>query len=204
MTQIKLLGALASALIVSPLAAQQLAIPSSNPKVRAVLDIIKNDHAWTLQQQIELTQIPSPPFKESVRAAEFKRRLEGIGLRNVRIDEVGNVIAERKGTGKGPTVRDRRPSRHGLSRGNRRHRQTERRHARRTGHRRRRSRPCVAARRRARVREGKSSDEWHCLFHRQRRRRGSGESSRHASTADERTQGQDRLLHHHRRRRSSA
>lgn len=104
MTQTRILGALASALLVSPLAAQQLAIPSTNPKVRAVLDIIKNDNAWTLQQQMDLTQIPAPPFKESVRAAEFKKRLEGIGLRNVRIDEVGNVIAERKGTGKGPTV----------------------------------------------------------------------------------------------------
>src|SRR6185437_510209 len=97
MRQTTLVGALASALIVSPVAAQQFAIPASNARVRAALDIIKNDNAWTLQQQMELTQIPSSPFKESVRAADFKRRLESIGLRNVRIDEVGNVIAERKG-----------------------------------------------------------------------------------------------------------
>lgn len=104
MRHLTTLGALGATLLVSPLAAQTLAIPSSNPKVRAVLDILKNDNAWTLQQQMELTQIPAPPFKESARAAEFKKRLEALGLRNVRIDEVGNVIAERKGTGTGPTV----------------------------------------------------------------------------------------------------
>jgi acetylornithine deacetylase/succinyl-diaminopimelate desuccinylase-like protein len=82
----------------------QSPLPSNHPKVRAALDIIKADNAWTLQQQVELTQIPSPPFKESVRAAEFKKRLEAVGLRNVRIDSVGNVIAERRGAGNGPTV----------------------------------------------------------------------------------------------------
>ena len=86
-----------------PVAAQS-PLPSNDARVKAALDFIKADKAWTLQQQVELTQIPSPPFKESARAAEFKKRLEGLGLRNVRIDEVGNVIAERKGTGKGPTV----------------------------------------------------------------------------------------------------
>jgi acetylornithine deacetylase/succinyl-diaminopimelate desuccinylase-like protein len=86
-----------------PLAAQS-PIPTTNPRVKAALDIIKADKAWTLQQQLDLTQIPAPPFKESARAAEFKKRLEAVGLKNVRIDEVGNVIAMRPGTGKGPTV----------------------------------------------------------------------------------------------------
>ena len=90
-------------LAASTLAAQS-PLPTSNPKVRAALDIIKADNAWTLQQQVELTQIPSPPFKESARAAEYKKRLEALGLTNVRIDSVGNVIAERKGVGTGPTV----------------------------------------------------------------------------------------------------
>jgi tripeptide aminopeptidase len=51
-----------------------------------------------------LTQIPSPPFKESKRGAEYKKRLEALGLKNVRIDSVGDVIAERPGVGNGPTV----------------------------------------------------------------------------------------------------
>ena len=89
--------------LTAPLAAQTIA-PTSNAKIRAALDLLKADNAWTVQQQIELTQIPSPPFKESARAAEYKKRLEALGLRNVRIDSIGNVIAERRGMGNGPTV----------------------------------------------------------------------------------------------------
>jgi tripeptide aminopeptidase len=85
-------------------AAAQSPIPSTNARVRAALEIIKADNAWSLQQQVELTEIPAPPFKETVRGLEYKRRLEAIGFKNVRIDSVGNVIAERKGTGTGPTV----------------------------------------------------------------------------------------------------
>ncbi|HEY4307163.1 MAG TPA: M20/M25/M40 family metallo-hydrolase [Gemmatimonadaceae bacterium] len=90
-------------LAAAPLAAQS-PIPSNNARVKAALDVIKADKAWTFQQQMELTQIPAPPFKESARAAEFKKRLESVGLKNVHIDGVGNVIAMRPGTGKGPTV----------------------------------------------------------------------------------------------------
>ena len=97
------IAALALCAFASPVAAQ-LPIPSSNAKVRAALDIIKADNAWTVQQQVELTQIPSPPFKESKRGAEFKRRLEALGLRDIRVDTAGNVIAMRRGTGNGPTV----------------------------------------------------------------------------------------------------
>ena len=86
-----------------PLGAQA-PLPTSNAKVREVLDIIKADQAWTFQQQLEIVQIPAPPFKESVRAADMKKRFEAAGLKNVRIDDVGNVIAERRGTGRGPTV----------------------------------------------------------------------------------------------------
>jgi len=84
--------------------AAQSPLPTSNAKLRAALDILKADNAWTIQQQIELTQIPAPPFKEAARGAEYKKRLEALGLRNVRVDAVGNVIAERKGVGTGPTV----------------------------------------------------------------------------------------------------
>src|SRR5690348_9587848 len=48
--------------------------------------------------------IAAPPYKEATRAAEYRRRLQALGLTNVRIDSVGNVIAERRGTGSGPTV----------------------------------------------------------------------------------------------------
>jgi len=94
----------AAALVAATTLGAQSTIPSTNAKVRAALDMLKTDNAWTMQQQVELTQIPAPPFKETVRGAEFKKRLEALGMKNVRIDAVGNVIAERKGAGGGPTV----------------------------------------------------------------------------------------------------
>lgn len=86
------------------LLAQAVPVPAANPRVRAALDVLKADNAWTLDQQVSLCEIPAPPFKEARRGAEYKRRLEALGLRNVHVDSVGNVIAERPGTGGGPTV----------------------------------------------------------------------------------------------------
>jgi acetylornithine deacetylase/succinyl-diaminopimelate desuccinylase-like protein len=71
--------------------------------VEPILATLKTDNAWTLAQQKSICEIPAPPFKEAARAAEYKRRLDALGLR-ARIDAVGNVIAERPGTGKGPTI----------------------------------------------------------------------------------------------------
>ncbi|HEX7939127.1 MAG TPA: M20/M25/M40 family metallo-hydrolase [Gemmatimonadaceae bacterium] len=71
--------------------------------IDAILASIKSDNAWTLAQQRSICEIPAPPFKEAARGAEFKKRLEALGLA-ARMDAVGNVIAERPGTGKGPTI----------------------------------------------------------------------------------------------------
>ena len=83
------------------LAAQ--AVPATNPAVKRALDRLKADNAWTIEQQVSICEIPAPPFKETARGAEYKRRLEALGL-TVRIDSIGNVIAERRGTSNGPTV----------------------------------------------------------------------------------------------------
>jgi acetylornithine deacetylase/succinyl-diaminopimelate desuccinylase-like protein len=80
--------------------AQVAAMPTS---VKHAVDRVKADNAWTLDQQQSICEIPAPPFKETVRGAEYRRRLEALGL-TVRIDSIGNVIAERKGTGNGKTV----------------------------------------------------------------------------------------------------
>ncbi len=97
--------ALASAgLAAAPGEAQDISIPSRNPAVVSALASIKADNAWTLDQQESICEIPAPPFKEATRAAEYRRRFESLGYRNVRIDTEGNVIAARPGVGKGPTV----------------------------------------------------------------------------------------------------
>lgn len=74
------------------------------PAVRQALDFIRAEDERTLKDQIELTEIPAPPFKESVRAAEYLKRLKALGLADARIDPEGNVIAVRKGTGRGPVL----------------------------------------------------------------------------------------------------
>lgn len=72
-------------------------------RMRAILSTLQADNAWTLEQQRTLCEIPAPPFKEEARAAEFRKRLEALGLR-ARTDAVGNVLAEREGTGRGPVI----------------------------------------------------------------------------------------------------
>jgi acetylornithine deacetylase/succinyl-diaminopimelate desuccinylase-like protein len=87
----------------APLAAQ-MPVPATHPRVKAAVDGLKTDNQWTVDNQVSLCEIPAPPFKETARGLEYKKRLEAVGLRNVRIDTAGNVIAERRGTGSGPTV----------------------------------------------------------------------------------------------------
>jgi acetylornithine deacetylase/succinyl-diaminopimelate desuccinylase-like protein len=83
------------------LAAQ--AVPATNAAVRRAMDRIKADNAWTIDQQQTICEIPAPPFKETARGADYKRRFEALGL-TTRVDSIGNVIAERRGTGSGPIV----------------------------------------------------------------------------------------------------
>lgn len=88
----------------APAAPIDAARVATSPKVKAALEYAKAHEDQTLKDQVELCQIAAPPFHEQARAAEFKKRLEALGLKNVRIDDVGNVISERPGVGSGPTV----------------------------------------------------------------------------------------------------
>lgn len=74
------------------------------PLVIAALAAIEADDERTLRDQIELTEIPAPPFKEAVRAAEYAKRLQALGFADARVDKEGNVIAVRKGNGRGPVL----------------------------------------------------------------------------------------------------
>ncbi len=77
---------------------------TSHAGVRQALAFIRDDDERTLREQIELTEIPSPPFKEAVRAADYLERFKALGLSDARLDAEGNVIATRKGSGGGPTL----------------------------------------------------------------------------------------------------
>lgn len=64
----------------------------------AVLETIKEDKAWTLEQQISICQIPAPPFKEAERGKEYAKRLGALGLVDIRTDAEGNVISKWPGS----------------------------------------------------------------------------------------------------------
>jgi tripeptide aminopeptidase len=71
------------------------------PKVRRALDDIKADDAATLAEQKHITEIPAPPFKESVRGNYLLQRFREVGLKDAAIDAEGNVIGLRRGSGAG-------------------------------------------------------------------------------------------------------
>jgi acetylornithine deacetylase/succinyl-diaminopimelate desuccinylase-like protein len=72
--------------------------------VREGLAFLQKDDAATFSDQKTLTEIPSPPFKEQVRAEAYRKRLAALGLKNVRIDSEGNAIGVYPGTGGGPRL----------------------------------------------------------------------------------------------------
>ena len=76
----------------------------SQPSVLEGLDFIKRDHENTVAEQKQICEIPSPPFKEHVRAADYQKRLAALGLREVQMDKEGNVFGSRAGAGKGPKL----------------------------------------------------------------------------------------------------
>ncbi len=79
---------------------------AESKKIQAALEYIKSIESQTIDEQVAITEIPAPTFKEQTRAAYFKNRFTELGLQNVRIDAVGNVIGERPGNdgGKVPTL----------------------------------------------------------------------------------------------------
>jgi tripeptide aminopeptidase len=74
------------------------------PEVRRAFGFIDVTDGETHAEMIRICEIPAPPFKEQARAAYLKRRFEELGLKRVRTDAEGNVIAERPGRSASPVV----------------------------------------------------------------------------------------------------
>ena len=91
-------------LAASVVQAQDLRVPDRNARVRQALEYARQDEPRTIEDQIAICQIEAPPFKEARRAEDLRARFAAMGLRNVRIDSVGNVIAERPGAPGEPVV----------------------------------------------------------------------------------------------------
>jgi acetylornithine deacetylase/succinyl-diaminopimelate desuccinylase-like protein len=102
---VRLAAAPALALLAaSAVQAQDLRVPDRNARVRQALEYARQDEPRTIEDQIATCQIEAPPFKEARRAEDLRARFAAMGLRNVRIDSVGNVIAERPGAPGEPVV----------------------------------------------------------------------------------------------------
>ncbi|MGC1128427.1 MAG: M20/M25/M40 family metallo-hydrolase [Candidatus Acidiferrales bacterium] len=71
---------------------------AQDARIARSLDWIEKNPAWVTEQQIRLTEIPAPEFHEARRGESLKRLFEAEGLK-VHTDKLGNVIAERPGSG---------------------------------------------------------------------------------------------------------
>ncbi len=75
-----------------------------DPAVAAARRFVAQHEARVIADQVELTEIAAPEFQEATRAAAVRRRFEELGLKNVRIDRVGNVLGDRPGLTSTPHV----------------------------------------------------------------------------------------------------
>jgi len=74
---------------------------TSNAAVKKAMQTIVDMEKETMSNHVLLTEIPSPPYKEKIRAAKFAEMIKAAGTDSVWTDTAGNVIALRKGkTGK--------------------------------------------------------------------------------------------------------
>ena len=72
--------------------------------IRTVLGQIKAEQEKRIAEQVELVEVPAPPFKEEARGEVFATMLRNAGIENVHKDEIGNVIGRYKGLGAGPVL----------------------------------------------------------------------------------------------------
>ncbi len=75
-----------------------------DPLVKASLDAARAGEPRTIEDQIRFCEVPAPPFKEAARGEVLRQTFQQLGLRNVRVDKVGNVLGDRPGAAARPRV----------------------------------------------------------------------------------------------------
>jgi acetylornithine deacetylase/succinyl-diaminopimelate desuccinylase-like protein len=78
------------------------ALLMADKTVALALERAKANEPSIISEQIRVCEIEAPPFGEEKRGLEFKNIFTSLGLQNVRIDAVGNVLGERPGKGPKP------------------------------------------------------------------------------------------------------
>ena len=76
---------------------------TADPRVRQALAKLAGEVSSVTEEQIRITEIPAPTFRESLRGTHLAKLLSDAGLK-VHTDEAGNVIGERTGSAKGEFV----------------------------------------------------------------------------------------------------
>lgn len=82
----------------------EIATIAADARVRRAVAYLEQTDAAAVRELIALTQIPAPPFKEAERARRYAEMLRAAGADSVYIDEIGNVLALRRGARRGRTV----------------------------------------------------------------------------------------------------
>jgi tripeptide aminopeptidase len=85
-------------------AAQDSAALMQEATVKTALEAARRNEPHFLEEQVRVCQIPAPPFKEEVRGKELERLFRQLGLDQVHIDKVGNVIGTRRGAAPRPNL----------------------------------------------------------------------------------------------------
>ena len=77
----------------------------ADPAFAAAMAVIERDHDAFIADIIAITEIASPPFKETKRGDAMLERFRALGLSDVERDPEGNVLGVRRGTrGSGPLL----------------------------------------------------------------------------------------------------
>src|SRR5713226_8406019 len=64
---------------------------AADPRAARALDWLAKNLDWVGDEQVRITEIPAPSFRESARGVYLRKLLASAGLR-VQTDSVGNVI----------------------------------------------------------------------------------------------------------------
>jgi acetylornithine deacetylase/succinyl-diaminopimelate desuccinylase-like protein len=77
---------------------QEVSRLAALPEVHAAFNWFRTHARELSDAQIEVARIPAPPFGERDRAEWLKNKFTALGLSDVHVDEIGNVIGVRPGT----------------------------------------------------------------------------------------------------------
>lgn len=83
----------------SPTVQQEVARLAGMPEMRAAFSRFRSEEPQFAQWQMEASRVPAPPFGEAPRAEWLADRFRELGLKDVEVDEVGNVFGVRPGYG---------------------------------------------------------------------------------------------------------